>query len=57
MVEDGQSDGRLPNPPWANESDWSEVFREINDLLCQLVASKTDPRRRGWGFTRCAKRK
>ena len=25
VVEDGQSDGRLPDPPWADESNRSEI--------------------------------
>ena len=52
MVEDGQSDGRFPNPPWTNESDWGEIFCEADDLLNQVVASETDPRPWGWGLPR-----
>jgi len=33
VVEDGQRDGCFPNPPCADESDWSEVFRETNEVL------------------------
>ena len=33
VVEDGQSDGRFPDPARADESDRSEVFGEVNDLL------------------------
>ena len=33
VVEGGQSDGRFPNPPRTNESDWSKIFCEANDLL------------------------
>ena len=51
VVEDSKSDGRFPDSSWTNESDWSEVFCETNDLLCQFVAPETDPRRWGWGFT------
>jgi hypothetical protein len=47
VVEDGQSNRRLPDPPYANESDGCEFFGETNDLLDQLVASETGPRRRG----------
>ena len=47
MVEDGQSDGCLPNPPRTDERDWSEMFCEANDLLDQLLASEAGPRRRG----------
>ena len=45
VVEDGESDGCLPNPPRADESNWSEGFCETNGPLDQLVASKADPRR------------
>ena len=54
VVENGQGDGCFPNPPCSDESDWREVFCEINDLLDQFVASETGPRWRGWGFARCA---
>ena len=56
VVEDGQSDGRLPDPPWADESNRSEISYETNSLLNQFVASETDPGRRGWrfaGWARC----
>ena len=33
VMEDGQSDRRLPDSPWADESDWSEVLCETNNLL------------------------
>ena len=33
VVEDSQSDGRFPDPPCADESDWSEIFCEVDDLL------------------------
>ena len=33
VVEDSQSDGRFPDPTWTDESDWREVFGEVNDLL------------------------
>jgi hypothetical protein len=56
LVEDGQSDGRLPDPPCTDESDGCGVFSEANNLLDQLVASETGPRR--WGrwlpkYARC----
>ena len=47
VMEDGQSDGCFPNPPWTDESDWSEIFCEANDLLDQVVTSKTGSR--PWG--------
>jgi len=47
VVEDSQSDGRLPDPADTNESDGCEVFGQTDDLLDQLVTSETDPRRRG----------
>ena len=27
VVEDGESDGRFPDPPWTDESGWGEVLR------------------------------
>ena len=33
VVENGQSDGRFPNPSCADESDWVEVFCEANNIL------------------------
>ena len=50
MVEDGEGDRCLPDPPWTDESDWREVFCEADDLLDQLVAAETDPRRRWRGL-------
>jgi hypothetical protein len=47
VVEDGQGDGCLPDPPCADESDGREVFGETNDLLDQFVAPETGPRSRG----------
>ena len=41
VVEDGQNEGRLPNPAWTDESDWSEIFSKADNLLGQVVASKT----------------
>ena len=55
MVEGGQSDGCFPYPPCTDESDWSEVFREGNDLLDQFLASEAGPGRWGRGFTGYAK--
>ena len=43
VVKDGQSDGCLPNPSWTDESEWCEVLGELDDLLNQIVASKTRP--------------
>ena len=36
VMEDGQGDRSLSNPPGTDESNWSEVFRETNHLLDQL---------------------
>jgi len=52
MVEDRQSDRRLPDPPCTDESNWSEVFGETNDLLDQVVPSETGPGRRGRRFSK-----
>ena len=54
VVEDGERDGRLADPANANESDWSEISCQSNDILDQFVTSETDSRRQGRRFTRCA---
>ena len=41
VVEDGQCEGCLPNPAWTDESDWNEIFSKADNLLDQVVASKT----------------
>ena len=45
MVEDRQSNGRFPDSPYTDESDWSEIFGETKDLLDQFVPSEAGPRR------------
>ena len=52
MVENGQGNGRLPDPSGANESNWNEVLGEVDYLLDQLVASKQGPLWRRWEFSR-----
>ena len=52
IVENGQGNRGFPDPPWTDESDWCEVFSEINNLLDQPVTSKTSPRWRGRRFPR-----
>jgi hypothetical protein len=52
VVEDGESNGRLPDASCADESDGFEVFSEPDDLFNQFVTSETVPRRRGREFTR-----
>ena len=47
VMEDGQSDGRFPNPADTNESDRCEVFDQTNDLLDQLATTETGSWRRG----------
>ena len=32
VVEDRQSDGRFPDPPCTDESDWGQVVYETDDL-------------------------
>ena len=44
VVEDGEGDGRFPDTPRTNESDWFQVFGESDDLLNQLVTSEAAPR-------------
>ena len=57
VVKDGQSDRGFPDPPCTDESDRGEVFCEADDLLNQLVAPETGPRRWGWGLSRCTRLK
>ena len=33
VVEDGQGDRSFPDPAGADESDWTKVFSEMDDLL------------------------
>ena len=47
VVEDCESDGCLADPSWTDESNRGEVFSETNNLLNQIIASTTGPRRRG----------
>ena len=47
VEEDGQGNGRLPDPPWTDESNWGEVFCEADDLLDHFVTTETGPRWRG----------
>ena len=56
-MEDGQRDGRLPDPADTDESDRCEVFGQTDDLLDQLATSETRPRRRGRRFAMCARNK
>ena len=51
VMEDSQSDGSFADPPWTDESEWSEVFSKADDLLDQLVTSETGPRWRGREFS------
>lgn len=44
MIEDGESNGRLPDPRGTNESDGLELFSEVNDLLDNFVASEASSR-------------
>ena len=43
VVENGESDRRLPDPAGANESDRVEGACKTNDLLDQPIATKTSP--------------
>ena len=52
MVEDDKSYGCLPDSPWTDESDWGEIFREIDNPLNKLVTSETGPRWRRRRFSR-----
>ena len=55
MVENRQRNGRLPNPPGANESDWMKVFNEMDYPLDQFIASKERPWWRRWQIPRYAR--
>ena len=33
VVENGKGDTGLPNPPRTDESDWTKVFSEMDNLL------------------------
>ena len=55
MMENSQGNGRLPDSASADESDWSEVLGETDDLLDQLVASEERPWRWRWGFSEYAR--
>ena len=47
-VEDSQGNRHFPaDSSCTDEGDWGEAFCEANDLLDQLIASKTSPGRRG----------
>ena len=52
VVEDSESDGCLPDPTCADESDRRAALSEANDPLDQLVASETGPWWRGRQFTK-----
>jgi len=47
VMEDLQSDGSLADSASTDESNRSQVLRQADDLLDQLVPSKEDPGRRG----------
>ena len=50
VVEDGESDRCLPDPPCTDESDGLEIFGNSNNPLNEIVTSKTGPWRRGRKF-------
>jgi hypothetical protein len=52
VVEDGESNRRLADPPCANKSGGFEVLSESDDPFNQLVSSETVPRRRRRRFTK-----
>ena len=52
VMENSQSDGCFSDSPWSDECKWTEVFGEANDLLNQLIASKTGPWWWGRQFSR-----
>ena len=40
VVEDGESDKRLADSTRTNESEWSQVFRQTDEIPDQLISSK-----------------
>ena len=44
VVEESESDGRLADSASTDESEWSEVFCQADELLDQLVSPKEVPR-------------
>ena len=44
VVEDGESDGRLANSTNPDESEWSKLFCQTDELPDQLISSKEFPR-------------
>ena len=55
LMKDGESNGCFSDPPWTDESDWSEIFSEIDDLLDQLGTSETGSWRRRRRFPKCTR--
>jgi hypothetical protein len=55
VMEDGQRDGCFTDPSGTDESDGLQVFSETEDLLNQLITSKTSPRWWGRRFSVCAR--
>ena len=54
VVEDGQSDRRLPDPTSTDERDGFEAVYETRDLVDQFVASKQGPWWWRWRFSGAA---
>ena len=52
VVENCEGNGCFPDPPCADEGDRFQIFGKTDNLLNQLIPSKTDPWGRGRGFTR-----
>jgi hypothetical protein len=47
VVEDGEGDGRFPDPACTDQSDGFEIFGDYDDLINQFPTSETGPWRRG----------
>ena len=52
VVENGQGDGGLADPTNTNKGNWNKPFREIDNLVDQLVASEERSWGWGWRFSR-----
>ena len=51
VVEDRQGDRGLADSASTDQSDWSQLLGQIDNLLDQLVAAEERPRGLGWRFS------
>ena len=55
MMENGESDRRLSDPPDTDESDGCQAFGPADNLLNQLATSEAGPWCGGRQFAECAR--